>query len=234
MILVFLMLFVTIPLTLTYLSRRFLFNKLTLSSFGTKAVLIFSYLGWTVVFVCCAIYFSFGPLFYGHRQASQFYNSNKTELLSLIKKFASLERQGLFSVNKSVENNLKITLELADGKGTTEFLVNDKKGKYEIVKMADYQSGLIYNPRQPASLREILNENKIAEDEFNNTLQLFRKTHVLSIQTSNEEYLIGIRETFLLQIAYLFFCKPESEDCNKDKGEWQIDKGVYFDKLSNP
>lgn len=193
-----------------------------------------SYLAWTVVFVCCAVYFSFGPLFYGHRQASQFYNSNKAELLSLVKKFAGLERQGLFSISESVEKNLKITLELADGKGTTEFLVNDKKGKYEIVKMSDNQPELIYNPRQPASLREILNESKIAEDEFNNTLKLFRKTHVLSIRTSDEEYLIGIKETFPLQIAYLFFCKPESEDCNKDKGESQIDKGVYFDKFSNP
>jgi len=234
MILIFLILLVTIPLTLTYLLRRFLFNKLILPSFGKKAVLILSYLGWTVVFVCCAIYFSFGPLFYGHRQASQFYNSNKEELLSLVNKFASLERQGLFSINKSVDNNLEITLELADGKGTAEFLVNDKKGKYEIVKMSDNQPALIYNPRQPASLLEILNENKIAGDEFNNTLQLFRKTHILSIHTSDEEYLIGIRETFLFQVAYLFFCKPESADCNKDKGESQIDKGVYFDKLSNP
>jgi hypothetical protein len=233
MILIFVILFVAIPLTLTYLLRRFLIDKLNFSVLGKRILQILSYLFWTVVFVSCTMYFSFGPLFYGHRQASKFYNSDKTELHLLVKKFQSLEGKGLFSLDK-VENNLKITLELANKKGTAEFLVNDQQGKYEINKMSDNQPALIYNPNQPATLREILAENEIAEDEFNNLLRLFRKTHVLNIRSSGEEYLVGIRETFPLQIAYLSFCKPESADCNRNKGESQIDKGVYFDKFSNP
>ena len=160
MIAVFLLLLVAFPLTLTHLLRRFFFDNLNFSALSKKVLLILTYVFLTIAFICSALYFSFGPLFYGHRQATQFYNSHKNELLYLITRFAALEKNGLFSISKSSEGNLKITLELSNGKGTTEFLVNDKEGKYQIARMSNNQPDLIYNPNQPASLSEILNQNK--------------------------------------------------------------------------
>lgn len=234
MILAFLFLFVAIPVIFTFLLRKFLFDKLNFSANNKKIALVLAYLFSITIFICLTLYFSFGPLFYGHRQAAQFYNLNKNELRYLITKFERLEKNGLFSVSKSSENNLKITLELSNQKGTIEFLVNDKAGKYEMVKMSNNQPVLIYNPLKPTSLQEIFIETQIDKEEFNSLLQQLKKAHVINIRGSTDEYLIGIRETFPFQIAYLFFCKAESNACNKDKGKAQIDKGVYFDKFSDP
>lgn len=132
------------------------------------------------------------------------------------------------------ENNLKISLELTAKKGTIEVLVNNKTGNYELVKMAKNQPALIYNPNEPASLQEILKGNQISREQFESILEQFKKLRIFNLCGYGEEYLIGIRETFPFQIACLFFCKTDDKGCNSDKGNAQIDKGVYFSKLSNP
>ena len=150
MILIFILLLVIIPLTVTYFLGNILRRKINILRQNRTITLTLTYLLTLTLFIYLTVYFSFGPLFYGHRQANKFYNSNKSELHYLISEFSSLENKGLIEIAKSDENNLKITLELTAKKGTVEFIVTDKAGKYELSKMSTNQPALIYNPNQPA------------------------------------------------------------------------------------
>ena len=233
MILIFILLLVIIPLTITYFLGNILLDKINIARQNKAITLTLTYLLTLTLFICLVVYFSFGPLFYGHRQANNFYNSNKSGLHNLISDFASLENKGLLEITKPYEDNLKITLELAAKKGTIQFIVTYKAGKYELPKMSKNDPALIYNPNKPASLQEILSSNQITREQFESILEQFKKLGVVNLRSYGEEYLIGIRETFPFQIACLFFCKTGDKDCNSDKGNAQIDKGVYFSKLSN-
>ena len=234
MILIFILLLVIIPLTVTYFLGNILLNKINIARQNKAITLTLTYLLTLTLFICLTVYFSFGPLFYGQKQANKFYTSNKIGLHNLISDFVSIENKGLLEITKSDENNLKITLELAAKKGTIEFIVTGNASKYELSKMSKNQPALIYNPNEPASLQEILNNNQISREQFESILEQFKKLGVFNIRGYGEEYLIGIRETFPFQISCLFFCKTDDKDCNSDKGNAQIDKGVYFSKLSNP
>lgn len=234
MLLIFILLLLIIPLVVAYFLGNILLSKIHLTRQNRTITLTLTYLVALSLFIYCTVYFSFGPLFYGHRQADKFYNSNKNELHYLISDFTSLENKGLFEISKSSGNNLKITLELAANKGTIEVLVNNKTGKYELEKMSKDQPALIYNPNEPLSLQEILNSNQISKEQFERILEQFKKLGIYCIRCYGDEYLIEIRETFPFQIACLFFCKADDKGCNSDKGNARIDKGVYFLKLSNP
>ena len=121
MILIFILLLVIIPLVVTYFLSNILISKINIARQNRSITLTITYLLTLALFICLAVYFSFGSLFYGHRQANKFYDSNKNGLRHLISHFASLENKGFFDITKSYGNNLKITLELAANKGTIEF-----------------------------------------------------------------------------------------------------------------
>lgn len=97
MILIFILLLVIIPLAVTYLFGNILLNKVNIARQNRAITLTLTYLFSLVLFICLTAYFSFGPLFYGYRQANKFYSANKNELHFLISEFESLEKKRAFS-----------------------------------------------------------------------------------------------------------------------------------------